>query len=37
MRSIALEEGVLTVKMDGIKKVLERIIDLNQIMKVCLE
>ncbi|HBG05946.1 MAG: hypothetical protein A2075_16265 [Geobacteraceae bacterium GWC2_58_44] len=37
LRKIALQEGMLTLKMDGIAKVLEGVTDLNQIMKVCLE
>ena len=37
LRKIALQEGMLTLKMDGILKVLHGITDLNQIMKVCLE
>ena len=37
LRKIALEEGMVTLKMDGIAKVLQGLTDLNQVLKVCLD
>jgi type II secretory ATPase GspE/PulE/Tfp pilus assembly ATPase PilB-like protein len=37
LRRIALQEGMLTLKMDGILKVFQGITDLAQVMRVCLE
>ena len=37
LRKLALQEGMLTLKMDGIAKVFQGITDLSQVMKVCIE
>lgn len=36
LKEIALQEGVLTLKMDGVAKVLQGLTDMDQVMKVCL-
>lgn len=36
LREIALQEGMRTLKMDGIDKIFQGFTDLNQIMKVCM-
>jgi type II secretory ATPase GspE/PulE/Tfp pilus assembly ATPase PilB-like protein len=36
LREIALQEGMRTLKMDGIDKIFQGITDLSQIMKVCM-
>jgi len=36
LRDLAMREGMCTLKMDGIQKVLQGITDLDQIMKVCI-
>jgi type II secretory ATPase GspE/PulE/Tfp pilus assembly ATPase PilB-like protein len=37
LRKIALQEGMLTLKMDGITKVLQGLTDMSQVLKVCLD
>ena len=37
LRRITLQEGMLTLKMDGVSKIFQGITDLNQVMKVCLD
>ena len=36
LQSLALKEGMRTLKMDGIKKVFKGETDLSQVLKVCL-
>ena len=36
LQEIALQEGMLTMKMDGVAKVLQGLTDMDQVMKVCL-
>ncbi|UFS70522.1 GspE/PulE family protein [Geomonas sp. RF6] len=37
LRAVALGEGMRTLKMDGIEKVLQGLTDVNQVLKVCIE
>ncbi len=36
LRKLAMEDGMRTLKMDGIRKVLEGLTDLSQVLRVCL-